>query len=108
MYVIRFFYKMLPVFFIFLLAAFVTFVSNVTASIIENDQENHRKNTGDYFQIIGEDFSIDTYETICRGYIVNERVGNKMRHTSYGDIQYSYETDIPTPTLSTTTATTTR
>jgi len=97
---------------IFISPSFVTaqeqtalpFVEPVSSPKIENgvlsselirDQAESLAKTGNYEQINTNNFKVHTYETLCKGYIVENIHADKIEYIGYGDLadEYTYTID---------------
>lgn len=74
---------------------------------LENDQQAVREETGMYFSdFTNPQFTIHTYETVCKGYYTIEDTPEALIYTGYGDLSSNYTFEIQKPTKSIVSSTT--
>jgi len=60
--------------------------TKATLTELEKDQEKYFKETGEYFeQHTDTSFQVHTYESLCKGYYVEQKNGDKTEFIGYGD-----------------------
>jgi len=91
-------YKILNVIIvIYFVVAFFTIAYMIAdaQSLIEEDQKQALKFTGEYFtDHTNPQFTINTYETICKGYYTIRETDTSYEYIGYGDLAEQYTYDI--------------
>jgi len=65
-------------------------------SIIVNEQESFKNRSGDFFSdTTDENFTVNTYETICKGYYIKEKTGTEYNYIGFGPLADEYTYSIP-------------
>jgi len=65
---------------------------SLTSDLID-EQQSALRFTGDYFSDVSNpQFTVNTYETICKGYYTIENTGTELIYKGYGDLadEYTY------------------
>lgn len=68
-------------------------LSATDLSLVQEAQEYSRKFTGDYFSDVKDPlYTINTYETLCRGYFIRHETDTTIEYIGYGDLadRYTY------------------
>lgn len=60
-------------------------------SYVVSEQEDSKKWTGEYFSDVSDPlFTINTYETVCRGYFIRQETDTEVQYIGYGDLANEY------------------
>jgi len=75
-------------------------LSSTELALVQEAQEYSQKFTGDYFSDVKDPLNtINTYETICRGYFIRHETQTAIEYIGYGDLanEYTYTEQKPLP-----------
>lgn len=66
-------------------------LSSTDLTLVQEAQEYSRKFTGDYFSDVKDPtYTINTYESLCRGYYIRHETDTTVEYIGYGDLADKY------------------
>jgi hypothetical protein len=98
----KFLYFSIGFFLCSLLAGYIANAQTITVSDLQDQYyKQHRVYFSDHSD---KDYTINTYEQVCKGYYTVERTYDKLIYTGYGDLadEYTYTEDVSPRTISST------
>jgi len=82
-------------------------LSSTEVALIQESQDYSLKFTGDYFSDVKDpNLTINTYETVCKGYYIRHETDTEIEYIGYGDLANEYTYTEQKPVVSKTATTT--
>lgn len=84
-----------------LIIAFLLISQVAYAVTLDEKQQQALEKTGKYYyDVSNKNFTINTYETVCKGYYTREETEGRVIYTGYGDLAKEYTYEITKPIVS--------